>query len=63
MTTLEKVRRGLEILEKTGGDICAEHDIIYAGAADAVLDEDDVFALRELGWHVDSESGGWARYV
>lgn len=49
---------------KSGGNICAEHDEIWAGH-DIEIDEvssDDLKRLKELGWK-PSEEGGFHKYV
>jgi hypothetical protein len=64
MTRIEKLQLGLSVLAKyPGGDVAAEHDIIYAGPSGDEVAEDDADHLRTLGWHRDSESGGWAFFT
>lgn len=65
MTQTEKIIKGLQILSKYPGNyIAAEHDIIYSGPSDAQdVTPEDAKELDELGWHVDSSSGAWARFV
>lgn len=78
MASVAEVIEGLEILAKTasvpkglaekgetdtrtallGG---AEHDIIWGPEADP--SDEDKKRLDELGWHFDSESDCWARFV
>jgi hypothetical protein len=78
MASIKDVIEGLEILAKTatipvflaeqgstdrreahlGG---ASHDVIWGPEADP--SEEDKAMLDELGWHFDSESGCWARFV
>lgn len=78
MASVAQVVEGLEILAKTasvprglsengetdtrtahlGG---ADHDIIWGPEADP--SDEDKTRLEELGWHVDSESGLWSRFV
>ena len=68
MASLNQVIKGLEILSKydsKNGDshnICAEHDIIYAGPGVEVSEEDKKI-LDDLGWHWDSSADSWARFV
>lgn len=55
----------------------AEHDVIYAGPFEGDVEEDDegnpkpgttvvsdehAKRLRELGWHISSETDSWARF-
>ena len=79
MATFAEVSEGLTILakyvESTSHAIAAEHDIIYAGPDETLINEDDeesngsvvseedATRLRELGWHIDSETTSWARFV
>ena len=73
MATYSQVIVGLEILaahedEGTEAHIGgADHDIIYAGLCGEPLkpseDSPTGKRLKELGWHVDSETEGWARFV
>lgn len=66
MTTLTKIRRGLEILERAGAtNVCAEHDEIYAGHNVGLdtLTEETMEELSELGWTYDSQVGSWRRYT
>lgn len=66
MATTKQVVGGLEILGRYGGaddhNICAEHDIIYAGHG-CVVSDDDRAKLEELGWHWDDDIDSWARFV
>jgi len=54
----------------------AEHDVLYAGpietgtyddgngtVVDTLVSADDAARLLELGWHIDSETESWARFV
>lgn len=63
MATIQKVMEGLQILAKydAGGEMAAEHDIIYAGNAE--VSEEDAKKLEELGWHKDGEYDCWARFT
>ena len=67
MATINDVVEGLKIFAKYSGDkhdVCADHDIIYAGAAaNSHLSPEDIAELEKLGWHFDKESFGWARFV
>ena len=68
MATLNQVIKGLEIFAKHGlgdeHDICAEHDIIYAGAnANGQLTRDEYDQLEALGWHWDESVDSWACFV
>lgn len=67
MAKYSEVIEGLKLFMEIEGDkhnVCAEHDIVYAGpdAADTLTDEQRA-RLEALGWHIDSESGSWARFV
>ena len=63
MSRFDKVIAGLLILKKYGEDICAEHDIIYAGGDASAVSEEDVATLEALHWHVDSSCGSYAKFV
>jgi len=61
------VMTGLKILYRhdPDGDVCAEHDVIYAGA-DADKDdltEDETEQLDEAGWFWDDDNASWAVFV
>ena len=78
MASISEVVEGLEILAKTakvpaglaekgetdtrtahiGG---ANHDIIYGPDCDP--SPEDIKRLEELGWHVDSDTDCWSRFV
>jgi hypothetical protein len=65
MATINEVLGGLQILAKYNGekhDICAAHDIIYAGAGVEVTPEEAV-ELDKLGWFFEKEFESWARFV
>lgn len=65
LTRTEQIIQGLTILSKySDNEIAAEHDILYAGPAygDTVSDEDKA-TLETLGWHIDSGTETWARFV
>ncbi len=61
----ESTIAGLQILSKyPGGQISAEHDVIYAGPGDPKeVSPEDAKALEDLGWHIDTEVDVWARFV
>jgi len=65
MATAKQVIEGLQILDKYEDNyIAAEHDILYAGPSDASkITPEDQAKLDELGWHIDSETDSWARFV
>ena len=68
MSNAERVMKGLQIFLKydTEADVCAEHDIIYAGVGRKVqenLSPEDQKELKNLGWHFDKESESWAKFV
>lgn len=50
-----KIIEGLEILEqyrnKSGFDVCAEHDVLYAYSTDQELTQKDLGRMIEMGWH------------
>ncbi len=67
MATTRQVIEGLEILERykdpaSAGEVCAEHDVIYAGH-DVSVSEEDRARLDALGWHWDSGVDSWARFT
>ena len=66
MRTINEVAEGLIILSKyNNSDVCAEHDIIYAGPYDPEekISQEDRERLDELGWHIDSDATTYARFV
>ncbi|CAB4196673.1 hypothetical protein UFOVP1290_193 [uncultured Caudovirales phage] len=60
-----EVAEGLLIFAGYGkADVCAEHDIIYAGPISKVdISAEDQIRLEELNWHVDEENDSWAHFV
>ena len=58
-----QVLDGLAILMKYGENICAEHDIIYAGGEASAVSKEDAAELDALGWHIDESNDGYARFV
>ena len=62
---------GLEILEwyrnKSGYDLGADHDVIYAFATDKALSDQDLKRMYDLGWQQECEEydpqEGWRFYV
>ena len=67
MASLSSVIHGLQVFAKYTGDrhdICAEHDIIYAGASvlDRLTDEDKK-ELEAWGWHFSKDADSWAIFV
>ena len=63
MTRIQEVIEGLQILAPHAGDVCAEHDIIYAGPEGAKLSPQECSRLLELGWHYSDEVDRWAKFV
>lgn len=64
MSRFDQVVAGLLILKKYGEEICAEHDIIYAGGGDvSVVSTEDAATLEALNWHVDSSCDSYAKFV
>lgn len=65
LTRYQKIIEGLQILSKyEDSEIAAEHDIIYAGPHDgSKVSSEDFTRLEELGWHIDSDTFVWARFV
>jgi hypothetical protein len=64
--TILKVAEGLLILSGYGeAEVCAEHEIIYAGPFNdaANISAKDQMKLEELGWHIDEDSESWAHFV
>jgi hypothetical protein len=72
--SIENVVQGLQILRryyKTGYNIGAEHDVIYAYKTQEPLSDVDAQSLVDLGWFQEGvEDGspydpeeGWAAYV
>ena len=54
MSGIEQVIEGLKIFAKYGGDISAEHDVIYAGPSmlsKSWLSQEDESKLNELDWY------------
>lgn len=66
MNRAEQIASGMMLLAKYEGcETAAEHDIIYSGPDDAesVVSAEDQKQLDELGWHIDSEFGCYARFT
>lgn len=79
MANISDVVEGLQIIAKydrpNSHSMAAEHDVIYAGPYvtfdgqyfqaehGSSFSGRDEKRLEELGWHVDSEFGRWARFV
>lgn len=65
MIRSEQIIKGLQILAKyPDNDIAAEHDIIYAGPVRSeTISTKDAKELEELGWHIDSETDSWSKFV
>lgn len=66
MASVMKVIEGLQILSRypESSNVNAERDIIYAGPPSSeVVSDDDRKRLHDLGWHVSSEFGCWARFT
>lgn len=63
MDTIHKIIVGLQIVlaSKSTSDVCAEHDIIYAGMPEEMTDEENK-KMKELGWHV-GDADSWAIFV
>lgn len=57
--------QGLQILEKYDEDgyCSADHDILYSCVEVEVVTPEDAETLKDIGWHVSSESGTWAAFV
>lgn len=49
MKNIDRVIKGLKIIKKYSNNICAEHDVIYAGKEEKISKEDEN-KLDELGW-------------
>lgn len=61
----EQIIEGLKILQVTSKhkhDICAEHDVIWAGG-DVKVNEEEKALLLELGWHFDFDVERWSHFV
>ncbi len=60
-----KIAEGLLIFAGYGNtDVCAEHDIIYAGPiSDVNVSIEDQMKLEDLGWYIDEENNSWAHFV
>lgn len=68
MATINQVVGGLKIFTKYTGDmvdICAQHDVIYAGRdAASSLTPEDIAELENLEWFLGDEGdGAWAIFV
>lgn len=64
MSTIEQVIEGLKIFTKYGGDISAEHDIIYAGCMiNNEISQEDQDQLTELGWKFNDGLETWYYFV
>ena len=64
--TLKSYVEALTILAKYNKDtwaLDAEHDIIYAHVNEHEVSPEDAEALLSLGWHVSSDTDGWAVYT
>lgn len=63
---MEKLIKGLQLIAKyePDADWDAQHDIIYVGSGDipAKMTDEEVKEMKALGWHIDSEDGGWAKF-
>jgi hypothetical protein len=67
-TTMQEIIEGFAILTKYNGckgEVCAEHDIIYAapGVEQDDLDPEDIAKMEELHWHWDNDADSWAKFV
>lgn len=65
LTTVEKIMKGLEILNKYPDcSIAAGHEEIFAGPSNAdQITVDDQHALEALDWHFDEEFESWSKFV
>lgn len=63
MSRFDEVVAGLLILKKYGQEICAAHDIIYAGGSASGVSTEDASALDALGWHIEEDCDSYARFV
>jgi hypothetical protein len=41
--------------EPNGGEVAAEHDVVYAGPNPETVNEDDIVTLDDLGWHISHD--------
>jgi len=48
--------------EPTELSIHAEHDVLYVAEFYEDMTEEELVKLRRLGFHLDSDSGGWAKF-
>jgi len=66
-TTMQELIEGFNILIKYSdkGDVCAEHDVIYASSEieENTMSMEDVAKMDELGWHWDEDADSWAKFV
>jgi len=51
MKIIERIYKGLKILNKYTGDICVEHYVIYCGDDDIEITDKDKEKLEKLGWY------------
>ena len=64
MSRYDKIVAGLLILKHYGEQICAQHDVIYAGGADLwTVSPEDAASLEALGWHIDKSCNSYARFT
>lgn len=57
MNRIQKLIRGLQIFSEQGfEDVCAEHDVIYAGPDPTSVTSEVMAELALLGWHPDVQT-------
>lgn len=61
---IQSIVAGLQLIleSKSNKDVCAEHDIIYAGDVSSMTSEQNE-QMKSLGWHHNSEFDCWAIFV
>lgn len=63
-STIEEIIEGLTILKAYGGDVGADHDILFTGPySQEDVTAQDAEALEELGWHWNDEYSAWGHFV
>jgi hypothetical protein len=66
MTTIQQIVEGLQIFAKYGGDVSAEHDIIYASPnriKSEQISNEDTNKLNELDWKFNDGLEAWYYFV
>jgi len=67
MTRAQKIVAGMQLIMKyePDTDIAAEHDIIYFGSQESYkkMSDEEKVQMVNLGWHLDTETDSWARFV